>query len=172
MFSTHLHPANSYLFYLTWPWPSRLCVLCLFGIMWCYLEKDLSSSIILSPCEDESFVFSTESTALGTTVLSVYLLKERIFICQMFWGHPVLIHFLRFTLRWQRSSVCRESPWALWQNWMPTSWSFIGTFCMTSLKSYHSSLHVMWNPRVLRDSSSILFLMAFHILTLLVSSII
>lgn len=27
IFSTHLYPGNSYLFYLTWPWPSRLCVL-------------------------------------------------------------------------------------------------------------------------------------------------
>lgn len=70
-FSTHLHSANSHFFYLTWPWPSRLCVLFPYTIMWCHLERNSSYCINMSPCKTIALYFQQQAQCLPHNLYSI-----------------------------------------------------------------------------------------------------
>lgn len=108
--SSHLHSTNSHhFFYLTWPQPSRLCVLFPYSIMLVYLGENSSHSIKLLPCKTRSFAFPIASIVLCTqSMFRTCLLKEIVFICYIFWYHPHLFTYL-LAGRWQGAVCVREA---------------------------------------------------------------
>lgn len=104
-------------------------------------------------------VFPAASIIPGMCVVCVQYISIWKNVYCIFWCHPTFIHFFA---PMAGDLVYRESPWTLWQNQKRKSCSFIGTFCVTS-KCWYPSLNAIWNHRVLRDSSGILFLWPSHV---------